>query len=82
MWLSWVEHCPIDQKVTGWVPNQGTYPGCGFDPQLGHIGEINVSLTWIFFSLSLFPSPALPLSPPLALSLKAMNNVIGKGLKI
>ena len=34
-WLSWLEHCPIHQKVKGSFPSQGTYLCCGFNPQLG-----------------------------------------------
>ena len=31
-WLRWLEHRPVYQKVTGLIPGQGTYLGCGFDP--------------------------------------------------
>ena len=31
-WLSWLEHCPIDQKSAGSIPDQGTYLGCSFAP--------------------------------------------------
>ena len=31
--LSWLEHCPVHQKVAGSVPSQGTNLGCRFDPQ-------------------------------------------------
>ena len=34
-WLSWLESCPIHQKVVGSIPTQGTYLGCRFDPPLG-----------------------------------------------
>ena len=36
-WLSWLEHHPVDRKVAGLTPGQGTYPSCGFDPRLGHV---------------------------------------------
>ena len=36
-WLSWLEHHAIHQKVAVSIPGQGTYPGCRFDSQLGHI---------------------------------------------
>ena len=55
-WLSCLELCPVNL-----IPRQGTYPGCRFNPQLGHLGEgNNVSLS---LSLSLsFPQP--PNHPP------------------
>ena len=36
--------CPVDRKVVGSIPNQGTYPGCGFDPWSGCVGEGNQSM--------------------------------------
>ena len=24
-WLSWLEHCPVQQKVAGLIPGRGTY---------------------------------------------------------
>ena len=38
-WISWLECCPIFQKVVSSIPSQGTYPGCGFGPWLGHVWE-------------------------------------------
>ena len=32
VWLSWLECCPVHQKVGGFIPGQGTYLGCGFNP--------------------------------------------------
>ena len=65
-WLSWLEHHPVHQKVTGLgvIPSQGTYLGCGFRPHQGAYRRqlINVSLSWMFFSLSLslsLPFPSL-----------------------
>ena len=29
----WIEHCPLNQMVTGWIPSQGTCLGCGPGPQ-------------------------------------------------
>ena len=55
-WLSWLECCPIHQKVAGSIPGQGTRLGCGFNTQLAHIWEaINQcsSLTSTFLSPSL-----------------------------
>ena len=55
-WLSWLERCPMYQRVVGLISNQGTYLACGFNPQLRHIQEaINkyFSLTPTFLSLSL-----------------------------
>lgn len=33
-WLSWMEHYSVHQ-IVGFIPNQGTFLGCEFDPQLG-----------------------------------------------
>ena len=41
MWLSWLEQCPIDQKVVDLTASQGTYPGFGFDPRLELVREGN-----------------------------------------
>lgn len=27
-WLSWLEYCPLHQKVVGSISGQGTYLGC------------------------------------------------------
>ena len=56
VWFVWLEHHPINQKVEGLIPSQGTHLGCRFGPQ------ISVSLTSMFLS----PSPSLPLSLPLS----------------
>ena len=56
----WIECQPVNQKVAGSIPSQGTSPGCGPGPQLGaykrqlmYLLHIDVSLP-VF--LSLFPS--------------------------
>lgn len=59
-WLSWLEHHPLYQKVTGLIPSQSTNLGFGFDSQSGH--------AWEATDQSLFLSP--PLSLPLLFSLK------------
>ena len=56
-WLSWLEHCPIHQKVAGSIPSQGTYVGSTFNPQSGSIWEA----TYVSFSLSLSHSLSLSL---------------------
>ena len=69
--LSWLECHPINQKVAGLIPGQGTYLGCAFSAMSGCMWEavnrcfshIDVSL-----SLSLSLSPHLPLSPTIFLS--------------
>ena len=55
----WIEHRPVNQKVTGSIPSQGTCLGCGAGPQFG-AHEIDVSLTYQC-SLPLFlpPFPSL-----------------------
>ena len=47
VWLSCLEHHPIDQKEAGSIPGQGTHPGCGFESQWDvyqKATHINVSL--------------------------------------
>ena len=39
MWLSWLECCPINWKVVGLIPGQGTCLGCRLGPWSGHIPE-------------------------------------------
>ena len=53
----WTEHWAVKERVTGSIPSQGTYPGCGPGPQVGACKRhlINVSLTHDP-SLSPFPS--------------------------
>ena len=29
----WIEHGPVNQRVAGWIPSQGTCLGCGPGPQ-------------------------------------------------
>ena len=53
-WLTWLEHCPVHQKVTGLIPGQGTYVGCRFDAQPVCVQEATkwcFSLTLIFLSV-------------------------------
>ena len=38
-WFSWLEHCPIHQKIVGLIPVQGICLGCRFDPRLGQVQE-------------------------------------------
>ena len=38
-WLSWLEHCPIHQKVVGSIFGQGTYLDYGYSPWLGCVWE-------------------------------------------
>ena len=56
VWLSWLEYHPVDQKVMGLIPSQGTCLGCGFGPWLGRIWQATNR------SFFLSPSPYLPLS--------------------
>ena len=69
MWLSWLEHGPINQKVVGLIPGQGTCLDCGFGPWSGHIrGNQIMFLTSMFLSLSPFP-------------LKSISTSLGEGKK-
>ena len=49
-WPSCLEHCHVNRKVTGSIPGQGTYLGCGFDPRLGCMWEA----TYRYFSHQCF----------------------------
>ena len=31
----WIEHQPVNQRITGTIPSQGTCLGCGPGPQYG-----------------------------------------------
>ena len=55
-WLSWLEHCPIHQKVAGSIPSQGTFLGCRSDPWSGHIGEATDQCFSLFLPLLSFLS--------------------------
>ena len=51
----WIECRPVNQRVAGWIPSQGTCLGCGLGPSGGHLTGNH---TLIFLSLSFsFPSP-------------------------
>ena len=72
MWLSWLDHCPIDQKVAGLIPGQGTCQGCGFCPQLGRIWKAAsqyLSLMLMFLS----PTPKAMKKMSLGKDLKTKN---------
>ena len=58
----WIGCWPVDQKVAGCIPSQGTCLGCGPGPQVGVYERqlIDVSFVHRCFSPSL--SPSLPLS--------------------
>lgn len=47
MWVSWLEHCHIYQKVAGSIPSQGTHPGFGLTPGCSGCGKqlIDVSFS-------------------------------------
>ena len=52
MWLSWLEHLPVNQNVMSSITSQGTWLGFEFGPQLGLIPEATNPLS-PFFLLSL-----------------------------
>ena len=74
LWLSWIEHHPINCKAAGSIPGQGTYLGCRFGSQSGHVWEATdprFSLTSMF----LFLSPSLPFPLSLkSISMSLANN--------
>ena len=43
---------PLHQKVAGFIPGEGTYRGCRFDPQWGRVWE---ATNRCFFLTSMFP---------------------------
>ena len=52
--LSHLKRCPMHQKVSGSIPGQDTYVGCGFPHSLGCVWEATdqcFSLTLMFLSL-------------------------------
>ena len=58
----WIECRPANQKVTGLMPNQGTFLGCGARSPVGGVPEATdgcISCTSIFLSLFLPPFPSL-----------------------
>ena len=78
MLLSCLEHHhPVDRRVTGLIPGQGTYPGCGFDPWSGYVREGNqlmfLSHTDVSFSLCLCLCLCLSL-PSLSKSNKKLSS--------
>ena len=51
-----IEHRPVNQKVTGSIPSQGTCLGCGPGPQLGeHDRKPHIDVSLPLF-LPPFPS--------------------------
>ena len=72
MWLSWLEHCPLDPKVTGSVPSQGTCPSCrvsrGQDV-LEKASNVSLSHGSLCLSLSLFLS-AMTICPQVRIKIK------------
>ena len=69
-WLGWLPSGPVNQKVAGLVPGQGTHPGCGFSPQKGHVREATDRFFCSFSLLFLF----------LPLSLKSVNMSLGEDI--
>ena len=57
----------MHQKAAGSILGQGTYSGCGFDPQLGHVQEAAINFFCCSPPLSVSLSQSLP--PSLSLSL-------------
>ena len=61
VWLSWLQHHPVNQKSAGSIPGRDTCLGCRLGHRLGHVGEATdgyFSFISMFLSFSLFlPSP-------------------------
>lgn len=45
-WPSWLEFYPLRQKVASSIPDENTYLGCTFDPQLGAYGRQLVDVSF------------------------------------
>ena len=52
----WIEHRPVNQRVTGLIPSQGACLGCGLGPQSGACKRQPHTHVSLLLSLSL-PSP-------------------------
>ena len=52
------------------IPSQGTYLGCGYNLQIGHIRE---ATSQCFSHVDVSPSPCVSLSPSLSLSLQSIG---------
>ena len=83
MWLSWLEHRPISQKVVGSIPGKGTFLVVGSVSSQGTYGRqtIDVSLSHQCFSLSLTLSLSLSLSPPTLPFLKSISMSLSEDYK-
>ena len=61
--FTWLEGLPLHQRVASSIPRQGTYRGCGFSPELGHIreatGQCFCVTSDVPLSFSLNPHPPL-----------------------
>ena len=66
MWLSWLEHCPVDLKVAGSIPGNTHTQVAGLIPCWGMYAKA----TSRCFSLTLM-SVCLPVSLSLSVSLKS-----------
>ena len=51
VWLNWLECRPINGKVMGSVPCQGTCLGCRFGLPLGHVWEETCRSMFLYFYL-------------------------------
>ena len=81
VWLSLLEHHPINQMVVGSIPGQSTYPRCGFNPHLGHVQEGNQSVFNLSLSLPLPLSLSLPPLLPLSFLFLSLPSSLSKGNK-
>ena len=62
VWLSWLEHCPIHQKVGGSIPSQGTYLGC--------VGSVSGQGAYVRQALMFLSHTDVSLSLPFSLKIK------------
>ena len=74
VWLSWLEHCPVNREVTGLMLYQKTYLGCSLVPSWGVWERQLVSVSLSHNDVS------LPLSPSLPLSLRSVSMSSGEDM--
>ena len=58
----WIQCWPVNRKVAGLIPSQGTCLDCRSGPQLGAFERQPVNVPIVHQCFSPFPSPSLPLS--------------------
>ena len=71
----WIEHWPVNQKVTSLIPGQDTCLGCGPSPPSGACKRQQIDVSLVHECLS-------PSFPSLLLSVKINKNKILQKMKM